>query len=54
METKYKEQIKGAVLSTGVWIVLLGLSPKLDIWYSSFNNSIFIGAGLIAIGWFLL
>ena len=46
MITKYKEQIKGAILSTGIWIIILNLFPSVYNWYLNVNSSIMIGIGL--------
>jgi len=54
MLEKYKKEIKGAVISTGIWITVLGIFPGLHNWYSDVNGQIFVGIGLLALGWFWL
>lgn len=54
MIQKYKEEIKGAIVSTGVWIIILGLFPSIHNWYSDINSSLFIGIALVALGVFWL
>jgi hypothetical protein len=50
MITKYKEEIKGALISTGIVIAVLSLFPQIYQWYSQFNHSIAVGLLLLAVG----
>lgn len=52
MINKYKEEIKGALISTGIVIVILSLFPSIHEWYSHVNSSITAGLLLLLIGVF--
>ena len=49
MESKYKEEIKGAILSSGIWAIIFAASPYLRNLYYEVDSSYFIGIGLIAL-----
>jgi hypothetical protein len=54
VKQKLKEELRGAVISTGAWIVLIGLLPGVEDLYLKLISSMFLGVILIAVGVFWL
>jgi len=52
MATKYKEEIKGALIATGMWAIIMNLFPTIGTIYNSFTASIPLALLAIAIGVF--
>lgn len=50
MLEKYKDEIKGAMISIGIWIIILNRFPAIHAWYSTVQGSLLIGIILIFIG----
>jgi hypothetical protein len=52
MNIKYKDGIRGALLASGAWTILLSFSPVLAEINNNLNTSILIGIAMIVVALF--